>query len=353
MNEKIIAGRLRAVRNRLRKNKIDSLVLTNPANVTYLTGFSGDESWAVVTSRGIYLVTDSRYRLQAAAECRLCRIVEREVSLARWTAQLVSRLKSVRNVSVDKSISLAYYSALKKHIKGRITKAPDIVEALRCIKDEYEIRTIEAACRIAEKALSQIKRYVKAGVTENELAGRLDFQIRKLGAINSFETIVAFGANAARPHHKPTTRKLKENDTVLVDFGVRYKGYCCDLTRCFAVGRASGLYKKAYEAVEQAQAAAIKMIKPGVDVRDVDSAAREVIKRYDLPVFGHGTGHGLGLQVHEAPVISDKVKGRLRAGMVFTVEPAVYIGGKLGIRLEDDVLVTQTRCKVLSSYRAM
>jgi Xaa-Pro aminopeptidase len=350
MNEKVIAERLRAVHKHLKKDKIDCLVLTNPANVTYLTGFLGDESWAVVTSRGAYLVTDSRYRLQAASECKLCRIVERKDSLAEGTTQLIRGLKSVRNVSVDKSISLAYYLALKKHLKGGIKKAPDIVEGLRCIKDQSEIRTIEAACRIAERALSQVKRYVKAGVSENELASRLDFQIRRLGAINCFETIVAFGANAARPHHKPTTRKLKKNDTVLVDFGVRYKGYCCDLTRCFAVGRVSGLYKKAYGVVEQAKAAAIEAIKPGVDVRDVDSAARWVIKRSGLPVYGHGTGHGLGLQVHEAPVISDKVKGRLQAGMVFTVEPAVYIGGKFGIRLEEDVLVTQADCKILSGY---
>jgi len=350
MNGKIIASRLRVVHKHLKKTKIDCLVLTNPANVTYVTAFSGDESWAVVTLRGVYLITDSRYIQQAVGECKSCTIIERKQSLAQAAARLINGLKYVRNVSVDKSISLAYYSALKKHLKGGIKRAPDIVEALRCIKDGYEIRAIEAACRTAEEALSQIKRYVKAGVTENELAGRLDFQIRRLGAINSFETIVAFGANAARPHHKPTTRKLKKNDTILVDFGARYKGYCCDLTRCFAVGRAGGLYKKAYDAVEQAQAAAMKMIKPGADVRDVDLAAREAIKRYGLPVFGHGTGHGLGLQVHEAPIVSDKVKGKLQAGMVFTIEPGVYIGDKLGVRLEDDVLVTQTACKVLGGH---
>jgi Xaa-Pro aminopeptidase len=180
------------------------------------------------------------------------------------------------------------------------------------------------------------------------LAGRLDFQIRKLGAVNSFETIVAFGPNASRPHHRPGNRKLKKNDCVLIDFGVRYKGYCCDLTRCFAVGKPSAFYKKVYDVVQEAQTAAIKMVKAGVEIRRVDAAAREVIAKQDLPVYGHGTGHGLGLEVHEEPVISADAKGKLQAGMIFTIEPGVYIPGKLGVRIEDDILVTESGSRILT-----
>ncbi len=165
----------------------------------------------------------------------------------------------------------------------------------------------------------------------------LDFQVRKLGATSSFETIVAFGPNASRPHHQPTTKKLKRQDTVLIDFGAKYKGYCSDITRCFAIGRASTFYKKVYDVVEQAQLAAIKMVKAGVEIVRVDAAAREVIRKTDLPVYGHGTGHGFGLEIHELPYLKPESKGKLKAGQIITIEPGVYIPGKVGVRIEDDI----------------
>jgi len=347
MDQYIISSRLKQVRNALGKTSLDGLVLTTRANVTYVTAFGGDDSWAVVTQKGVYLLTDSRYTEQARSECVNCRIIERKGPMQKAVAKLVARFKSVETVGVEKATSFGVYQSLKKHVEAKVKPAGQIVEQFRCIKDQKEIAAIQTACKLAEKALARTRRFAKAGITENQLAGRLDFQIRSLGVTNSFDTIVAFGANASRPHHKPTDKKLRKNDTVLVDFGVRYKGYCCDLTRCFTVGKTTGLYKRAYEVVKQAQAAAIERIKPGVDVRRVDAAAREVIKRAKLPVFGHGTGHGLGLEVHELPIVSDKAKGKLQPGMVFTIEPGVYIPGKLGIRLEDDVLVTKTGRKVL------
>jgi len=268
--------------------------------------------------------------------------------MAEAVAKLIKKLKSVKTVALEKSASLADFDALKKDIKGRLKTTANIIESVRSTKEADEVAAIRTAGRIAAQALKQTLRYIKPKITENELAGRLDFQIRKLGARNSFETIVAFGSNASCPHHQPSSRKLKKNDTILIDFGVRYKNYCCDLTRCFAVGRATDLYKKVYDAVKEAQAAAIKMIKPGVEISQVDAAAREVIGKCDLPVYGHGTGHGLGLEVHEEPVISAEGKGKLQAGMVFTIEPGVYIPGKLGVRIEDDILVTEAGCNILS-----
>ena len=348
MNKEIIKRRIKAVRRQLNKRKIDCLILTRPANVTYTTGFSGDDSWAVITHRAVYLLTDSRYVEQAAKLRRHCRIVERAGPMVSVVAKLLRKLKSVQTIGVEKSTSLADFGMLRKNVKGRLKTVSNVIEQIRGIKDIGEIAAIKKATQIAAEALERTLRHIRPAVTENELAGMLDFQIRKLGARNSFETIAAFGANGSLPHHQPGAKKLKRSDTILIDFGVRYKNYCCDLTRCFVVGRASGFYKKVYEAVQAAQTAALKMVKPGVEIRRVDSAAREVIARRGLPVYGHGTGHGLGLEVHEGPVISAESKGRLQQGMVFTIEPGVYIPGKLGVRIEDDILVTESGCKILS-----
>jgi Xaa-Pro aminopeptidase len=348
MNEKILKSRIKAIHRRLNKKRINYLIITKPANVTYATGFSGEDSWAVITPKTVYLLTDSRYVEQAQKECPNCRIVQRTAPIAQATAKLAKKLKSVQTVTVEKSTSVAAFEALKKNIKGRVKAVANIIEPQRVSKDNSEIAAIRAAAQIASQALRQILRHIKQGITENELAGTLDFQIRKLGGRNSFETIVAFGANASRPHHQPGQRKLKKNDTVLVDFGVKYKNYCCDLTRCLVIGRPSAFYKKVYNAVQEAQAAAIKMVKPGIEFRQVDATAREVIRKYDLPVYGHGTGHGLGLEVHEEPIISHDSKGKLQTGMVLTIEPGVYIPGKTGVRIEDDILVTGNGCSILT-----
>jgi len=348
MDSRIIKNRIKAVRRRLNKKRINSLLVTKPANVTYTTGFLGDDSWVVITSRSVYLLTDSRYIEQAKTECLACTIIECAGPITEAAAKLVKKLKSVRTVAVEKSVSLATFDALKKNVKARLRTVGTIIEQLRSIKDDNEIAAIRDSTQIAAQALKETRGRIKPGITENELAGMLDFQIRKLGARSSFETIVAFGANASRPHYQPGARKLKKKDTILIDFGGRYKNYCCDLTRCFAVGKPSAFYKKVYDVVCQAQAAALKMVKPGAEISEVDAAARKVISKYDLPVYGHGTGHGLGLEVHEEPVISADSKGKLKAGQIITIEPGVYIPGKLGVRIEDDILVTESGCKILS-----
>jgi len=349
MNAEIIKRRIKAIRYQLRKKRIKSLLLTKPANVTYTTGFLGDDSWVLFTDRVVYLLTDSRYTEQAKSQCPACIIIERDKPMVEAVAELLKKLKSVRTIAVEKSISLVAFESLKKSVKARLKTVAGIIESARGIKDKSEVAAVVAASRIAAKALRQTFKYIKPGVTESELAGRLDFQIRKAGAANSFETIVAFGPNASRPHHQPTSRKLRKNDTVLIDFGVKHKGYCCDITRCFIVGRSNPFYKKVYDTVQQAQAAAVKMLRPGVAAKKVDAAAREVIRKRGFPVYGHGTGHGLGLEVHESPAISTNSKAKLQPGMVLTIEPAVYIPRKLGVRIEDDVLITKTGCKILTS----
>lgn len=348
MDASIIKRRIKAIRYQLKKKQMKSLLVTKPANVTYTTGFLGDDSWALITNRAVYLLTDSRYTEQAQKECVRCRIIQRTNSLAEAVAKLCKKLKSVRMVAVEKSTSVADFEALKKRVKLRLKTTANIVESIRRTKDAIEVAAIRSAARIAAQALRQTLRYIKPGITENELAGMLDFQIRKLGATNGFETIVAFGPNASRPHHQPGKRKLKKKDTVLIDFGAKYKGYCCDITRCFVVGRPTPFYKKVYDVVQQAQTAALKMIKAGAEMVKVDAAPREVISKYDFPVYGYGTGHGFGLEIHEMPFLKVESRGELKAGDVLTIEPGIYIPGKLGVRIEDDVLVTETGYKILT-----
>jgi len=341
--------RLKGIRAAISRTGADCLIAAKPANVTWLTGFAGQDSWAIVLPRAVVLVTDSRYTEQAVNQCPFCKIVERPAAMANTVAELLRKQRGIKTAAVEKSISLANFQLLKKNLSCRLKAAEGIVESARRKKDPVEITSVLAAAKIAALVFERVLRQVKPGLTENVLAGIVDFEIRKAGGANSFETIVAFGSNASKPHHQPTSRKLRKNDTVLIDFGVRLDGYCCDLTRCFSVGKPGGLYDKVYAVVKHAQAAAIRMVKAGVEINQVDTTAREIIKKADLPVYGHGTGHGLGLDVHELPAISGKTKGKLQAGDVITIEPGVYIPGRLGVRIEDDCLVTKDGCVVLTA----
>jgi len=348
MNEEMIKRRLKEIRGSMRRLGLDGLVVTKTANVTYTTGFRGDASWAIITRRGAWLVTDSRYTEQAEKECAGCRIVERRTGLAEAAAEIVCAGRSKNLVGVEDNTSVAAFNALKKKLRRCVKPTSQIVEQARSCKETAEVNAIRQASRIALRALRQSLRQLKCGISENTFAGALESEIRKLQARCSFESIVAFGANSSQPHHRPGRRKLRQNDTVLIDFGVQYKGYCSDLTRCFSVGKSSSFYRMVYEAVRKAQDAAIRSIKAGVAISKVDAAAREVLLSCNLPVYGHGTGHGLGLEVHELPVVSGNTKGLLKAGQVITIEPGVYIPGKFGIRIEDDVLVTATGFRMLS-----
>ncbi len=353
MQAENIKERLRRVRQALRSSRYQALLVLNPANVRYLTGFGGEDSWSLVTSRQCYLMTDSRFGEQAAKECPAVKIIERKTTLIGQTAKVIGRLKNVETIAVENTLPLAVFGKLKKALDAKLKPVDSLVEKLRVTKDPCEVSCIRKAGKIAAGAFEQIQSAVKPGITESELAGLLELEIRRAGATTSFETIVAFGANASQPHYRPGTVKLKKNDTILIDFGVRYLGYCCDITRNLTVGKVSAFYKKAYRAVAEAQKAAIAQIRAGADIQTVDRAARDVIKQADLPVYGHGTGHGLGLDIHERPAVVGENKDQFEAGMAITIEPGVYIPGKLGIRIEDDILVTETGCKILTHCKKM
>jgi Xaa-Pro aminopeptidase len=348
MNAENITRRVAAIRAQFGKNHIDALILTKPANVTYVTGFSGEDSWAVVSRGAVYLLTDSRYIEQAQKECPRISLVERKDPIAEAAGKLIGRLKSAGTVAVEKSVSLAQYDVLKKNTAVHLKAIDGLVEDLRSVKDEGERGAIQSAAAIAATAFQRAVRHVRPGITESELAGILDLEMRKQGAKVGFETIVAFGPNASRPHHQPSPRKLGERDAILIDFGARCNGYCCDITRSFAFGRSTAAFCRAYEVVERAQAAAIRAAKAGAELVEVDTAARKAIRASGLPVYGHGTGHGFGLEIHEVPFLKEKAKGKLRAGQIITIEPGIYLPGKLGVRIEDDILITDGGCELLT-----
>jgi Xaa-Pro aminopeptidase len=345
MNTAIIKRRVSFIRDCLKTKHLRGLVVTKQANVTYITGFSGDDSWALVMPRTIYLITDSRYTEQTAKECSGCKIIERTGRMADAVARL---LKKSDTIGVEDSTSIGAFYALRRAASSSIRKASQVVESVRQCKDDAEVSAIRSAAGIAFKALDRALKRVRRGMTEGDLAGIIVYEMAKLGAGSSFEPVVAFGPNASRPHHRPGKNRLKTNQPILIDWGAVYKGYCCDMTRCFAFGKVARPYIKAYQAVCEAQQAAVKKLLAGVPISEVDWAAREVIESYGLPVYGHGTGHGVGLEIHEEPVISGKVEGRLKAGQVVTIEPGVYIPGRLGVRIEDDFLITERGCRRLS-----
>lgn len=348
MQKQILSRRLRSARAAMKHQDLSAIVVTKPANVTYLTGFSGDSSWMILTAKGSCLLTDSRFGEQAHKECPFCRIVERKTTIAPEAGRIISRLKSISSVGVEDTTQVRFFDALKKHLNVGVKKTAGLVERFRVVKDAEEVSAIRAAAKLAQKALDATLPSIRAGMTESQVAGVFDYEVRQLGSRTAFDTIVAFGANASRPHHRPTNRKLKKNDTILLDFCATRNGYCSDMTRCFAFGKPSSYYANVYHAVWKAQQAAIKILKAGVKNAIVDEAAKAVLRGNDVPLYGHGTGHGIGLEVHESPIVASKSAGSLAEGAAITVEPGVYIPGKLGIRIEDDVLITKTGYKYLS-----
>ncbi len=352
MDTKLIRRRIAAISRKLRKDSFDAILLTSKANVTYTTGFLGDDSWALVAGSKVWLITDSRYIEDAQQQCQSCDIINRTAGLVDEVVKLAANLKKVKRLACDSSIGACEFELLKKKLsrvaKVKLSLASESIIQTRIVKDSYEVDEIKRAAKISKKAINRAIDELRIGITESELAGNIEYQMRKLGCCASFDTVVAFGANASKPHHRASMRKLKKNDTILIDYGARRNGYCSDMTRCFAVGNVSAEYLSAYKAVMLAQRAAISKVRAGVRACDVDAAAREEIEKANFPQYGHGTGHGLGLEVHESPVVSARNNKKLKVGEIITIEPGIYIPGKFGIRIEDDILVTKDGAVILT-----
>ncbi|GEL16604.1 M24 family metallopeptidase [Pseudonocardia asaccharolytica] len=335
-----------ALRELLRAADLDALLVTDLVNVRYLTGFTGSNAALLVHvdgDAGSRFGTDGRYRLQAGAQAPdLEPIIERACAPA-LTADAAER--RVRRLGFESdAVTVDAHAVLVDAAPGaRLERAPGLVQRLRRVKDAEEIAAVRAACAAADAALADLLAAggLRAGRTEREVALDLENRMRAHGAAGpAFETILAAGANSAVPHHRPTDVPLCRGDLVKIDFGALVDGYHSDMTRMFALGPAAAWQRELYDLVASAQAAGRAALAAGTPVREVDAAAREVIVAAGHGErFPHGLGHGVGLQIHEAPALSVAGTGELAADMVVTVEPGVYLAGRGGVRIEDTLVV--------------
>ncbi|MFC1674904.1 M24 family metallopeptidase [Candidatus Omnitrophota bacterium] len=345
--------RLKKTCNLLKQEGLDGMLVASPSNISYLSGYASRDSYLLISPKENIYITDFRYANEARA-CldRSFKVMKVQLSIFKRIAILCEELKLKRVAFEERVMPFAEIEKIREESSKKFEFIPKhgIIEQLRRIKSADELRKLKAAVRITIEAMRFIKDFIQPGRREIEIAGELERFIRYNGAKSAaFDIIVASGPNSAFPHHIASQRKLKNDEPVLIDMGVDYLGYKSDLTRMFFLGRITPLVRKIYEIVLAAQERAIKSIRPATKMRIVDSAARQYITRRGYGgFFGHNLGHGIGLDVHEEPCISSREESKLSAGMLFTVEPAVYLPGKFGIRIEDVALVTGRGCEVLS-----
>jgi Xaa-Pro aminopeptidase len=342
--------RISRVRDGFERDQIDALLVTNLTNVRYLTGFSGTNGQVLVTEDAALFFTDPRYKARAGEIVRGADVV---VYPSRLTEVLPERLQaaSVTRLGVESAtMTIAMMEDLDEKLEGvGLVGTKDVVEGLRRVKEPAELDLMSRAADITADAFGWILDHIVVGATERAIALELEVRMRQTGAEDvSFEPIIGSGPLSAHIHHSPTDRAFEKGDLVLLDFGCRVDGYCSDFTRTVCVGPASDEHRETYELVARAQAAGIAAIRPGATGVDVDEAARAVVRatgRADL--FAHGLGHGVGLDIHEAPTLRWTSEDTLAAGEVVTVEPGVYVVGSGGVRIEDLVVVTHEGARVL------
>jgi len=347
----VIGRRLRPCREKIQQKSVNGYLITSPADQFYLTGFDGEDGAALILPRRVYLVTDGRFAEEADRSAPWASAVIRTGPLAAAVRGLVRKHRIDRLGFQPESLSVSAHAALRRAVRpAKLVPIPDVVGRLRWIKDETEVAAIEKAIRVAKSAFRAARRHIRLGMAERELAARLHHEMLRRGASEaSFPVIVAAGANASLPHARPGNRRIRAASPVLIDWGATVDHYRSDLTRVIFLRRIPPRFRRIYENVLAAQAEAIRAIRPGVRMCDVDAGARKRLRKAGLAEhFSHGLGHGLGLDVHEPPRLAKRVTDRLEQGMVVTVEPGVYLPRVGGVRIEDDVLVTGTGCRVLS-----
>ena len=348
------SGRMRRAQQSLENARLDALIVTHLPNVRYLCGFTGSAAILVITERGSLLFSDGRYSEQAREEVRAARIrILKGKSALAGALEWLSKESRLKRVGIEPAhLSVAERDTLAGSIGrgARLVNAPPIIDRMRMVKDEAEIDLIRKACHLGVGLFSRLQQVARAGASETGVAGELEFAAREAGAEQmAFTTIIAGGARSALPHGRASAAKLPARGFVVCDFGVILAGYCSDMTRTLHVGRPQTEARRVYEAVKDAQQAALDAVQPGKSVGEVDQAARRLLHTNNLGrYFTHSTGHGLGLEIHEAPRVAAAQKELLQRGMVITIEPGVYLPGKCGVRIEDTVVVTEKGCEILT-----
>ena len=343
--------RLVRLRAKMSEKGHEALLISHPVNRRYITGFTGTAGMALVTDRDAVLVTDFRYVTQVKQQSPHFEVYRHDGDIFQAVADLC-RQRGLKALAFEQDhLTYGEVARLRKSMGDRETVPTSrMVESLRAVKDEEELDVIRQAAAIVDRAFDRILEELRPGRTEREIALRLEFMMREMGADGSaFAIIVASGPRSALPHGVASDRVMEKGDLVTLDFGASYRGYCSDITRTVVLGEPNDEQRKIYEVVREAQQAAVDAIRPGMTGKEADRVARDRIKDHGYAdYFGHGTGHGLGMEVHEAPRLSPRGEEILEPGMVVTVEPGIYLPDFGGVRIEDDVIVTEDGCEVLT-----
>mgnify|MGYP000905520071 CR=1 FL=1 len=346
-----MTSRITALRSRLAGTGCEAFLSFAPATNQWLSGFRGSTSAVIVTESDAVFLNDFRYTEQAATQVKGFSLQEVPGNIQVRAGEKLAALGAASVAFEPGYMTVAELDYVRSAYTGKLTPVPDIVSPLRMVKDKEEVDTIRAAGKLAEGVLADLVDQLKPGITERELAAKFEYEFKARGASGaSFDTIALFGARSSLPHGQPGDKPLERGDIVLLDFGCKLNGYCSDLTRTFAFGTIPGAwFEEIYHLTLTAQRRALEAVGPGKACREVDAIARDLITEGGHgKYFGHGLGHGVGIEIHESPRLNPDSSAVLAPGMVVTVEPGIYLPGQGGVRIEDLVVVTEDGCENLS-----
>lgn len=335
-------SRIKFIQRELKNLRIDAYFVYYLPNVSYLTGFRGSSGYVLITKKNAFFITDFRYKESSQKEIDKNFEIIIHSGLTR-TLKGLRFIRYIKKIGFEKTwMPYGVYRSLQKELGKKFVPCPDLVRKIRIYKNEAEVRKIIKAQRLNERIFEEIINFIKPGKTkELDLAAEIEYRMKKIGGESAFSPIVATGANSALPHAKPGNRVIKKGKPLKIDMGIKYKGWCSDMTRTVWIGkRPDERFKRIYQVVLDANNRAIDVVKDGVNGKNVDAVARKHIEEAGYgKYFGHGLGHGIGVEVHESPSLSPLSKDRLEEGMVFTIEPGIYIPGYGGVRIEDLVCI--------------
>lgn len=336
--------KLQKLRNEMAKQNIEALLVTSSYNLRYITNFTGSAGLALVTKEQAFFITDFRYTEQASEQVTEFKVVQAKTNLLEEAAEKAKEL-GIESLAFEQDyVTYSSYLQYQEKMGSALKPVSGLIEKIRMFKTPEEVGILKAAAKIADDAFEHICGFIKAGQTELEISNELEFFMRKQGATSSsFDTIVASGLRSALPHGVATDKIVEQGDMITLDYGALYNGYISDITRTVAVGEPSEKMKEIYQIVLDAQMLGVEKIGPGMTGIEADAIARDYIKSKGYgEAFGHSTGHGIGLEVHEGPGLSFKSQTVLEPGMAVTVEPGIYLPGIGGVRIEDDILITES-----------
>lgn len=336
--------KLTTLRKALEADELDAVLITSPINRSYITGFTGTAGVAIISEKDALFVTDFRYTKQATEQAKDFQVVEHKQLIELEIGDQLKNLH-IKRLGFEKDhVTFSQYEKYKSIFEADLIPVSGLVEELRLMKTNEELAIMKQAAKIADDAFEHIQDFIKPGVKEIDVSNELELFMRKQGATSSsFDIIVASGYRSALPHGVASDKTIQSGELVTLDYGALYQGYCSDITRTVAVGEISEKLRTIYDIVLEAQLRGVKGIKPGMTGKEADAITRDYIKEKGYgEYFGHSTGHGLGLEVHEAPGLSFRSNKKLEPGMVVTVEPGIYVPSVGGCRIEDDLVITET-----------